>query len=159
MTDPDYSQSMAFLLSQIGAHAARRFAVLVRETGLNPRAFGVMSNIAHLGPRNQQTLADELGLHRNNMVSVIDELESSGWVRRVRSEQDRRSFTIELTALGQSLTDQALRLIPVLDAELSQQLTPSDVRSLTQALNTIATVAGLSAGVHPHLASRRNDAD
>lgn len=154
MAATPYSRSPSFLLSQLGAVMARRFAEAIVATGLSPRAFGVLSNIAELGPRTQQQLADELGMHRNNMVTLIDELEAHGWARRVRNRADRRAFDITLSAAGRRVLERAARVVPDLDAELSAGLTAEERRHLVALLSKLADTADLTPGVHPHLAAR-----
>lgn len=150
-----YAESLSFLLSQLGAHTARRFAGELDGTGLTPRAFGVLSNVADLGPRSQQQLADELGMHRNNMVALVDELEGVGFARRVRNPEDRRSFRIEATAEGRRATQRAMAIVTRLDEELARALTDSDAVALTDLLRDVSRDAGLAPGVHPHLSGRR----
>src|ERR1700712_5186422 len=97
---PTFTDSLAFGLSQGGARSAQLFAERLRELDVSPRAFGVLGNLDLAGSRTQQELADALGIHRNNMVAVIDDLEASGWVKRHRSPVDRRAFDIRLTEAG-----------------------------------------------------------
>lgn len=152
---PRYDASLAFLVSQVGAHSARQFAALLEPLGVSPRAYGVLSNVA-LGEkgRTQQQLADVLGMHRNNMVGLIDELEGAGWVRRQRHQQDRRAFEIHLTKSGLTLVRRVDMLIPGLDEEIGRGLSPAEQRQMIDLLQRTAAAAGLGVGVHPHLRGR-----
>src|SRR5260370_12286617 len=69
-----YAESLSFLVSQVGARSAQIFAERLAPLGVSPRAFGVLSNLSSTGGHSQQHLADTLGIHRNNMVGLIDEL-------------------------------------------------------------------------------------
>ncbi|MGA2009164.1 MAG: MarR family transcriptional regulator [Solirubrobacteraceae bacterium] len=149
-----YAESLSFLLSQIGAESARLFAGQLAPLGLSPRAFGVLSNLAVAEGQTQQQLADALGMHRNNMVGLIDELEAAGWLQRRRGVTDRRAFHLHLTRAGQTLVDRANALIPALDARLGQSLPAADRRRLVSQLTAIARTLGLDPSVHPHLAAR-----
>ncbi|MBK9158407.1 MAG: MarR family transcriptional regulator [Micropruina sp.] len=77
---PNYAESPSFLLSQIGARSAQVFAERLRGEGMSPREFGVLTHVAANPGQTQQQLADALGIHRNNMVGLIDEVEAAGWV-------------------------------------------------------------------------------
>lgn len=149
-----HAASLSFLLSQTGAHAARLFAERLAAIGVTPRAYGVLSSIAAGGGQTQQQLADALGMHRNNMVGLIDDLEGRGWVRRVRSDEDRRAFTIELTPPGQAVLDHAASRLPQLDADLAAGLSAADRAILGRLLRRVADGQGLTPGVHPHLRGR-----
>jgi DNA-binding MarR family transcriptional regulator len=142
------------LSSQVGARSAQLFAERLAPLGVSPRAFAVMSNLAGAaGETTQQQLADALGIHRNNMVGLIDELEAAGWVRRHRSTQDRRAFDVRLTRSGSALVSRITRLIPALDEEIGQGLSESERQTMIALLKQLAQTLDLSPGIHPHLSS------
>jgi DNA-binding MarR family transcriptional regulator len=68
--------------------------------GRHPRDWGVMAVLDETGPVSQQRLAELIGVNRTIMVGVIDVLEADGLVERTRNPEDRRSYALELTALG-----------------------------------------------------------
>jgi DNA-binding MarR family transcriptional regulator len=148
---PPYASSLAFLLSQVGARSAQIFAERLSPLGLSPRAFGVLSNLVSAGSQTQQQLANALGIHRNNMVGLIDEMEAAGWVRRHRSQRDRRAFDVRPTRTGTALVSRANELIPALDAELGEELTHSERATIVALLLRVAATLELSPGIHPHL--------
>jgi DNA-binding MarR family transcriptional regulator len=151
---PRYVESLAFLVSQVGAHSARQFAGMLEPLGLSPGAYGVLSHVALEEGRTQQQIADALGIHRNNMVGLIDDLEGAGWVRRQRNQQDRRAFQIHLTASGRALVGRVDKLVPALDEEIGDGLSAAERRHMIDLLQRVAASAGLSSGVHPHLRDR-----
>ncbi len=90
----------------------------VREAGLRPPCFGVMTCIEALGSASQKQISDRLGLDPSDMVSVVDLLDHAGFVSRVRDPEDRRRYALTLTAAG----DQALRRLEVLAAEVQRDV-------------------------------------
>jgi DNA-binding MarR family transcriptional regulator len=148
-----YAESLSFLVSQVGARSAQLFAERLAPLGVSPRAFGVLSNLGSTGGQTQQQLADTLGIHRNNMVGLIDELEAAGWVRRHRSQRDRRAFDVRLTRAGSALVARISTLIPGLDAEVGQDLTDSEQRTMVALLQQIASTLDLRPGIHPGLSA------
>jgi DNA-binding MarR family transcriptional regulator len=151
---PRYAESLPFLLSQVGARSAQIFAERLAPLGVSPRAYGVLSNLAGASSQTQQELADALGIHRNNMVGLIDELEAAGWVRRHRSRQDRRAFDVRLTRSGSALVARVNRLIPALEDEIGQGLSERDRQTMVELLKQLAGALALTPGVHPHLRAR-----
>ena len=143
--------SLSFLVSQVGARSAQLFAQRLAPLGVSPRAFGVLSNLDSTGGQTQQQLADTLGIHRNNMVGLIDELEAAGWVRRHRSQRDRRAFDVRLTRAGTALVARINNLIPVLDAEVGQGLTGGEQHTMVALLEKMAAALDLRPGIHPGL--------
>lgn len=150
-----YAESLSFLLSQVGARSAQIFAARLAPLGVSPRAYGVLSNLAGATSQTQQQLADALGIHRNNMVGLIDEMEAAGWVRRHRSTQDRRAFDVRLTRSGSAVVARVDRLLPALEEDLVHGLSESDRETMVALLQAIARRLDLSPGVHPHLGAAR----
>lgn len=146
-----YAESLSFLVSQVGARSAQLFAARLAPLDVSPRAFGVLSNLSNTGGQTQQQLADTLGIHRNNMVGLIDELEAAGWVRRHRSQRDRRAFDVRLTRAGSALVSRIGKLITVLDGEVGQGLTETEQHTMIALLQRMAVTLDLHPGVHPGL--------
>lgn len=149
-----FGQSIAFLLSQVGARSAQLFAERLTPYGIGPREFAVLSTLAARGRQTQQQLAEALGIHRNNMVTLIDAMETAGWIVRTRGVTDRRVFQISTTESGNHVVDQVNTLAMTLDHELSAPLTASQRATLVDVLHQIANHLDLTPAVHPHVASR-----
>lgn len=75
---PALETRASFLLSQLGLQSAQRFTAALAPLGITPNRFGVLVHLAHQEGRTQQELATALGLHRNSMVGMIDDLEERG---------------------------------------------------------------------------------
>lgn len=146
-----YAGSLSFLLSQLGAVSARMFAERLAPLGVSPRAYGVLSNLARGTTQTQQQLADALGIHRNNMVGLIDEMEAAGWVQRHRNAHDRRAYDVRLTDNGSALVSRVDQVLPDLEADLACALDPAERQSVIALLEQMSSALGLSPGVHPHL--------
>src|SRR5258708_26404760 len=90
----------AFLLSQVGAHAAARFADLLGGLGVAPADVGLLRMIATQPGRSQQSLAEELGVVPSRVVALVDGLERKGLIERRRNARDRRNHALHLTPEG-----------------------------------------------------------
>lgn len=152
--DNRYQESLAFLLSQVGARSAELFGDQLQPLGISPRAFGVLSNLDASEGQTQQQLADTLGIHRNNMVGLIDNMEAAGWIRRHRSEQDRRAFNIRLTDTGRTLVARVQDTIAALEQTLTSDLTAEERTTMAALLQRVAATLDLVPGVHPYLRGR-----
>ena len=146
-----YAESLSFLLSQVGARSAQIFAERLAPLGVSPRAYGILSTLAGAESQTQQQLADALGIHRNNMVGLIDEMEAAGWVRRHRSQQDRRAFDVRLTRSGSAVVSRVNNLIPALEDAVGEGLSESDRQTMVGLLKQLASALDLTPGIHPHL--------
>ena len=79
----------AFLLAQLGAHAADLFGERIAVLGITPPHAGILRMIAAMPSCNQQSLAKRLGVLPSRMVMLIDELAEKGVVERRRSHGRR----------------------------------------------------------------------
>ena len=141
-----------FLLAQVGAHGATRFAQRLVPLGLTPPQAGIVRAISTEPGRSQNALAEQLGLHPSRLVTLIDDLERAGFVERRRSVHDRRHSALYLT-------DQAPRMLTDLrqaaarhEADLCAALDADERVQLAALLRRIADQQGLTPGVHPGFA-------
>ncbi|HUI44411.1 MAG TPA: MarR family transcriptional regulator [Nitrospirota bacterium] len=65
--------------------------------------FGVLETLFHVGPLYQKELGQKILKSSGNITMVVDNLEKSGFVQRIRDEQDRRRYTVHLTAKGRRI--------------------------------------------------------
>ncbi len=144
-------ERVGFLVSQLGFHAAGRFAERLRPLGVQPRHFGLLTHLAATDGQTQQRLADSMGVHRNAMVGLIDDLEERGLVQRRRHPADRRAHAVHLTAQARDLLAEAQAVADAHDAELLAGLDDPDRRHVVALLRHMAEQARLVPGVHPHL--------
>src|SRR5689334_11190383 len=83
--------------STLVARAAEKQAA---EQGLGVGQQLVLKMLAAVGSCSQQTLSEELRIDRSVMVSIADDLERSGLVRRERNSNDRRAYAVSITEAG-----------------------------------------------------------
>ena len=100
------------------------------EVDLSISQFGALEALYHLGPMTQVEIGKKILKSSGNMTLVIDNLEKRELVRRERSKEDRRYFTVYLTEAGKKLISE---FFPAhagrITAEMSV-LTPSEQEQL-----------------------------
>ncbi|MFL6146730.1 MAG: MarR family winged helix-turn-helix transcriptional regulator [Pseudonocardiaceae bacterium] len=141
----------SFLLSQLGAYSAHEFAKRLAPLGMRPGHFGLLMHLSRGEGQSQQRLADAMGIHRNVMVGLVDELEDRGLIERRRHPADRRAHAIHLTAAAHDLLDRAQRVADEHEAELLAGIGEDDRTYLIALLQHLAERTGLPSGVHPGL--------
>jgi len=120
----------------VATQAAQTLATeQLQPLGLSARGWGVLSTLAESGPLTQIELATALAIDRTAMVYLLDELEQSGLVERVRNPDDRRSFLIHLTGDGQRAQRNAATALAGAADTLLLPLDPEE-RGLLRALLT-----------------------
>ncbi len=142
-------QGAAFLLAQVGAHAAMRFGERVDEIGLSRPQSGILGLLtAHPGT-SQQELAQLLGMLPSRVVALVDGLEEAGLVRRVRDEVDRRRNTLVLTPAGKAALQKVGSVARAHEEDVTSALSPTEREQLVGLLERVADQQGLTPGVHP----------
>jgi DNA-binding MarR family transcriptional regulator len=145
----DGCDSLAFLLSQVGAHASAMFAERLVPLELKPPHVGILQAISQSDGSSQQALGEKLGIFPSRLVGVLDELEERGLLERRNSPVDRRSHALYLTEAGRAIVEQISRIARVHEDALCTALDASERSRLAGLLARIAAEQGLTPGVHP----------
>jgi DNA-binding MarR family transcriptional regulator len=146
---PQGRSGAAFLLAQVGAHAASRFAERLAVLELMPAHAGVFRILAATPAITQQALATALGTLPSRLVAIVDELESKGFLERRPHESDRRSYALHLTDKGKSTLQAVGRIAREHQQALLEALSEEEQRTLSVLLQRVAEQQGLIEGVHP----------
>jgi DNA-binding MarR family transcriptional regulator len=147
--------SPAFLLAQVGAHAAAKFAERLGPLQLTPAHAGSLRIIAASEGASQQEVADRLGMFPSRLVALVDELQERGLVKRVENARDRRVYSLFLTAEGKDVLERIGRVAREHQDGLLASLNATEREQLASLLRKIAEDQGLRAGVHPGFAQLR----
>ena len=139
----------AFLLAQLGAHAAARFSERIKALDLTPAQAGVLRLIAWQPGRSQQDIARTLGTPPSRLVLLIDGLEERGLVERRRSRQDRRQYALHLTDAGAGFMGQLAGIGAAHEDDICAGLDAGERGQLAGLLERIAARQRLTPGVHP----------
>jgi DNA-binding MarR family transcriptional regulator len=139
----------AFLLAQVGAHAASRFAARLAALELAPPHAGIMRILGAQPAITQQALATALGMQPSRLVALVDELEARGLAERRANPDDRRSHALHLTEKGRAMLEAIGRVGREHQQALLAALNEDEQRDLAVLLRRIADQQGLAPGVHP----------
>lgn len=140
---------VAFLLAQVGAHAAARFAERLSPLGLTPAQAGLLRAVAREPGSSQRALAARLGLAPSRLVILIDQLQSRGLLERRRAPGDRRHHEVHLTTRGVDTLRDIGQVARAHGSDFLAALSAQDRSALGQTLRALAEHHGLTPGVHP----------
>jgi DNA-binding MarR family transcriptional regulator len=146
---PGLRGGAAFLLAQVGAHAASKFAERLQELTLVPAHAGMFRILGARPGISQQALATALGTLPSRLVALIDELESRGLLERRPHETDRRSYALHLTEAGKSTLEAIGRIAREHQQALLAALSAEEQQQLAALLQRVADQQGLIPRVHP----------
>lgn len=94
-----WSKSYYLTLTLSTAIAGLRLEEHYSETGIGLREVWILMACEE-SAASQSVIADCLGINRNVMVTIIDNMESKGLLRRVRNPENRREYILRLKTKG-----------------------------------------------------------
>jgi DNA-binding MarR family transcriptional regulator len=139
----------AFLLAQLGAHAASHFAERLGVLELAPADAGILRLLRVAAGLSQQELSGKLQIHPSRLVAILDNLEKRGLVERRPNPDDRRLYSIYLTKDGCEILEKIGKVAREHQDALLSALTRGEQDELAALLLRIADQQGLVRGVHP----------
>jgi DNA-binding MarR family transcriptional regulator len=139
----------AFLLAQLGAHAASQFAEKLAVLKLTPPDAGILRLLRISAGLSQQELAARLRIHPSRLVAILDNLEKRGFVERKVNPEDRRLSALHLTKDGGQALEKIGKVARDHQESLLHALTREERDQLATLLLRVADQQGLVRGVHP----------
>lgn len=143
--------TLAFLLSQVGIHAARRFSERMAEIDLQPPLFRILNLVDAAEGRSQQAIGEAIQVPPSRMVALVDELEQRGLVERRPDPMDRRVRALYLTREGREMLFRGRKIAKEHERELTKGMPVADREMLTGLLQQIVDQQTIGLGVHPGL--------
>lgn len=130
-TDP------VFMLIRAGAVGRARGNAVLRDLGFRTRDYSILSTVA-TREVTQKELASFLMLNPSQVVSLVDDLEERGLVRRTTSPHDRRAKIVVATKEGRRAFTRAKDLLERTHEDLLSPLTREERDTLLRVLPLLA---------------------
>ena len=153
-SDPDAMSAM-FLLFRVNTDTiAAMEAAALRPLALTHAGFVLLMTLWTTGPQETRQLAKVQRVSRPSIVSSVNTLERAGLVRRVRSAVDRRLVSVELTADGERMIEQAQKSWHEHERRIAGVLTLDEQCQLAAMLRRLDAAALLGCVATPHAEAR-----
>jgi len=146
--------TLAFLLSQVGIHASRRFGERIEEVGLNPPLFRILNLIDAAEGKSQQAIGEAIQVPASRMVALVDELEQRKLVERRPDPDDRRVRALYLTRKGRNALVRGREIAGAHEEELTKGMSEADRTRLTKLLQKMVDEQTIGKGIHPGLSAK-----
>lgn len=111
------------------------FIHVVEKAGVTVRQMQYIDAISRLKHPSLGEIAQELGLSKPSITSIVDKLESQGYLERVKSDEDRRSAHVHLTARALELVKMHEDVHRNIAGFFEKNLEDRDIKTLTAILN------------------------
>jgi DNA-binding MarR family transcriptional regulator len=103
-------QQVCFALAVASRTVIGIYRPLLDPLGLTHPQYLVMLALWERSPRSVKDVASALSLDSATLSPLLKRLEAAGLVTRDRNSADERMLTVEVTAQGQALREQAMRV-------------------------------------------------
>lgn len=132
------TREIEFLNARARAIGSTLANAMLQEVGLRVRSYSVLTlSCGGLGPTQRQ-LAEFLRLDPSQIVSLVDELERAGLVRRETDPTDRRSKVIVATEEGERVRKRAAEIAARAEDLALAALTAAERRQLRELMTKVA---------------------
>lgn len=125
MDSMDNIQSIEFLLRRICFSIKKKGRAILDDFNITPPQFDALQYLVNHGALTISELSSRLFLAPSTITDLVDRMEKSGLVERVRSSEDRRLVKVHVLQKGFDLIDQVVSLrcqfIKNATAELSSE--------------------------------------
>ncbi len=135
------TELVGYRLRRAQAAVFSHFRDHIGADGITPGQFGVLVLIGANAGLSQSALAKALGIKRSTMVAVIDRLEQLGWVERVASVADRRSYALALSREGTEMLAQVTPLVRGHERNINSALNAKEKATLIELLDRVTHAA------------------
>ena len=122
-----------YLLGRATDQSREYFEALVKPLSIGRRHFGVLAVLGEEKPLSQVEIGERLGIDRNTMVLLLDDLEKKALVTRRRDPADRRAHLVSLTDAGRDVLAKSTEAARRTNDEVFAPLSP-DERALLHSL-------------------------
>jgi MarR family transcriptional regulator, organic hydroperoxide resistance regulator len=113
-------------------------ATELAELGVPASELNVLANLGDGDGRTVSQLIADVGSRPTTMTTILDRLETRGWLARNPHPSDRRSFVVELTPEGRRIARTVRRGVARVEARALAGLSPTRLAALRGALASIA---------------------
>jgi DNA-binding MarR family transcriptional regulator len=123
--------------------ATHRIGLLIQAARLD-LSQGEAHLLAELHESGQCTVGE---LHRafahrkSTLTGILDRMEERGLVKRRLREEDRRSFSVELTSKGRTAAERAHRRLAELEEAVRKKVSATDLRGFAAVVEALAEEA------------------
>jgi DNA-binding MarR family transcriptional regulator len=147
------SQQIGFAMRFAQAAVWDDLVATLRPLGLRPVQYSILLILGAMPGARQQEIGDALSVKRPNLVSLLDELEGRGLLRRTAHPQDRRSHSLYLTDAGRALLVVAGHAHDSHRRRLDALFTTDERRTLIESLRKLAGLRTETEAPAPHQAA------
>jgi len=111
-----------------------------RQCGLTHAQFDIIATLGNTPGMSYKELGDKTLITKGTLTGVIERLEQKGLVERERNEEDKRSFFVRLTPVGEAMFREVFPKIVERGRLVFSGYSDADFTTLEKTLSQLKTV-------------------
>lgn len=115
----------------------RSFFRHVADGGIRPGLASLLQLVAANPGASQVELSRVMHIDKASLVSLLDKAESSGWLNRVRSKEDRRRHELKLTPKGEAMATSLRKQTTRHEKKYLDRFSPDELKQIVEYLQRI----------------------
>ena len=127
----------SWLTNELARKASALVSEALAQEGARRQHFSLLTALAESGPASQADLGRRLAIDRSDLHALVNELEGSGYVARVRDEHDRRRNVVSVTQPGRAALARLDKRVDEAQKALLAPLSAADRRTLRRLLTEL----------------------
>ena len=126
-----------FQLTKVQKSVFTYFKDSLAKFDVTPSQYALMSLLWDGDELSPSHIASELGLDNSSITGLLNRMESKELIKRVYSDEDRRSVSIKITDKGMALKDGITRTIEDSNVVMLDGITPEEDAILRKCLSIL----------------------
>lgn len=141
-------KKLIYLLLHIGKLITDEVRGSLSQYGLHFGQARILLTLLNFEELNQKEVSEGLHIKPATVTNLIKKLESSGLVKRVRSDKDDRVINVTLTTKGMEAAKIVKREMDKIDSRITNALVKDELKTIVTPLLKIRDILG---GIEPKL--------
>ena len=142
LDDSRLTHLVGYAASRAAIEMRKVFARQMKPFDIKVVEFSILMLVAANPKVNQKQIGQALDISAPNLAVTLDRMVERGWVRRQRSEQDRRAQHIHLTAAGRDLVERSGKVAATMEEAALRRLSAAERALLIELLLKVGRPAG-----------------
>jgi DNA-binding MarR family transcriptional regulator len=115
----------------------RSFFRNVGDEDVHPGLASLLQLVAVNPGASQVELSRSMHINKGSLVSLLDQAETAGWLKRMRSSEDRRRHELVLTPAGKATAAKLRKQMMRIEKEYVGRFSPDELGQLVEYLQRI----------------------
>ena len=133
----ELKQTPGFMVRLLQLKFFEAFYPRFAELGVTPASYAILVTVRDNPGVAPSAVATVLRLQLPNLIKLLNAIEDDGLIRRIRSSTDRRAVELVLTAKGEKITREAVRITKPYNREMLAPLDADEQERLLEMLNRL----------------------